>query len=192
MITARLHPPGKGEVTTVKQACRRDQLPAAAEALTQGIARALKQEPMRGAWAPGLEAEQFWREAQWALRTGLYLAAERAAEASWALGLRTAEVMAARARGELLEARPRELPSSAGGYLWEQSHSWRADLQRSSRARHSSASSTRKCRPPSASSACSPPSTASPWCAITSRSSEMTACSSTSRSRSAARCSSGS
>lgn len=129
-ITARLQPPGKGEMATVQHICRRGQLPAAAEALTQQIAVALQQKPSGKTWDAAREAEQFGREAQWALRTGLYSAAARAAEASWALGLRTAEVLATRARGELLEAHPKMASTSSGDYLWRQAQFWRFDLQK--------------------------------------------------------------
>lgn len=126
-ITVGLHPPGGGAVTLVKHHCRRVDLLPAAGALSQEIARALKQKPSLTAWDAKIEAEQFWREAQWALRTGLYPAAQRAAEASWALGLRSAAVVAARARGALLDARPKELSASPGDYLWRQAQFWHPD-----------------------------------------------------------------
>jgi hypothetical protein len=139
-IRLRLQPPGGGEAVTLVHTCRRTELVEAAEFLTREIARQLKREPTAAKWDATHEAEQFWRDAQWAFRNEIFARAATAAESSWALGRRNRETLTLRIRAELLAARPElvlpyRYPKNQqylSGYLGDRNFHWRADLPQTS------------------------------------------------------------
>ncbi|MEA3207010.1 MAG: hypothetical protein QOE70_67 [Chthoniobacter sp.] len=135
-IRLRLQPPDGGEAVPMVHTCRRTELVEAAEFLAREIARQLRREPTAAKWNATQEAEQFWRDAQWAFRNELFARAATAAESSWALGRRNADTLTLRIRAELLAARPElVLPyrypkdyQYLRGYLTERNWQWRAQI----------------------------------------------------------------
>lgn len=133
-IRVRLQPPGRGRISEIVHTCRGTELREAAEFLAREIARQLQREPTAEEWDAEREAEQFWRDAQWAFRNELFARAATAAESSWALGAHRAETLALRVRAELLAARPElvvpyRFPKQyLRDFLAERNWFWRARL----------------------------------------------------------------
>ncbi len=135
-IRVRLQPPGGARGAEIVHTCRSSALPEAAEFLAREIARQLQREPTGEKWDAPREAEQFWRDAQWAFRNELFARAATAAESAWALGLRRTPVLALRVRAELLAARPElvvpyrypENYQYLRSVLLDRNWNWRAEL----------------------------------------------------------------
>lgn len=135
-IRLRLQPPREGAAVAIVHTCRSTELREAAEFLAREIARRLQREPTVEKWDAAREAEQFWRDAQWAFRNELFARAAAAAESGWALGRRRAEMLTLRVRAELLAARPElvvpyRYPDNQqylSGYLSDRNWHWRAQL----------------------------------------------------------------
>lgn len=90
-ISARLIPPKGGVPLQIEASGRRTNLSQVVNQLAIQILQHLKPGVTNVVWNAADEAEQFYAEAQWALKWNLSPQAQAAAESAWALGKRTPE-----------------------------------------------------------------------------------------------------
>lgn len=90
-ISARLIPPKGGAPVQIEARGRRNDLSQVINQLAIQVLQHLKPEATNAPWNAADEAEQFYTEAQWALKWSLSPQAQAAAESAWALGKRTPE-----------------------------------------------------------------------------------------------------
>ena len=90
-ISARLIPPKGGTPLQIEASGRRADLSQVINQLVIQVLQHLKLRVTSAAWNSTEEAEQFYAEAQWALKWNLSPQAQAAAESAWALGKRTTE-----------------------------------------------------------------------------------------------------
>lgn len=91
-LRLRLQPAAGGKTLEAELHGARGKMPELAAAVVAEIRRQLAVKGEAAAWKPEAEADKFFQEAQWAAATGLRAAALAAADAAWALGLRTPEL----------------------------------------------------------------------------------------------------
>jgi hypothetical protein len=91
-LRLRLQPAAGGKTLESELRGARGKMPELAEAVVAEIRRQLAVKGEAAAWEPQAEADKFFEEAQWAAATGLRAEALAAADAAWALGLRTSEL----------------------------------------------------------------------------------------------------
>jgi hypothetical protein len=97
-IHARLVAPAGGKTTPMQVTGPRTNLIPLVESLVNQVLSMTHRNATTTEWRPMEEAEQYYSEAQWALRWGLKAEAQAASESAWALGKRTPEVAALRVR----------------------------------------------------------------------------------------------
>ena len=114
-INARLSPPKGGAPVTFEVSGSRTNLAAVVNQLAMKVEAALKVHPTVTEWNAADEARQYFKEAQWALRWGVYEEAQAAADSAWALGKQDLECAVLRMRAYLLE-----LSGVVGGYRYIQ------------------------------------------------------------------------
>jgi TolB-like protein len=85
-VSARLTPPKGGQAIAFEVGGARTNLAAVVHQVTEKVTGLLKVESAAPAWDAADEAEQFFNEADWALKWGLCRAAQAAADSAWALG----------------------------------------------------------------------------------------------------------
>lgn len=85
-ITARLRPPKGGASLTIEASGSRTNLTDAINRLVDKVLEDLKLNADALPWNPADEAQQYFSEAQWAMKWGLFPQAQAAAESAWALG----------------------------------------------------------------------------------------------------------
>ena len=90
-VSARLTPPKGGVPVTIEVSGSRTNLTEVVNRLAEKILAGLKVTRTAAPWNAVDEAQQFFAEAQWALKWGLYPQAQTAAESAWALGKRDAD-----------------------------------------------------------------------------------------------------
>jgi curli biogenesis system outer membrane secretion channel CsgG len=88
-VSARLIPPKGGQPVPIEVSGSRADLSEAINRLAVKILETLKPGATNAAWNEADEAEQFFAEAQWAMKWNLFPQAQTAAESAWALGKRT-------------------------------------------------------------------------------------------------------
>lgn len=88
-ISARLVPPQGGAPVKIEVSGSRTNLGEVVNRLAEKILENLKLGGSRAPWNAADEAEQFFAEAQWALKWNLFPQAQAAAESAWALGKRS-------------------------------------------------------------------------------------------------------
>jgi len=76
----------------IKFTGKKGKLPQLVEKMSRVIVEKVGKE-VSGSWDIKEEAEKYFKEAQWAYNCGLYKNAQQAADASWALGKKTPEVL---------------------------------------------------------------------------------------------------
>src|SRR5581483_10330262 len=85
-IDGRLTPAKGGAALAFRVSGDRSNAVEVINALVMKVAELLKVSPTVGEWNAADEAEQYYKEAQWALRWNLYREAQEASESAWALG----------------------------------------------------------------------------------------------------------
>jgi EF hand len=85
-INARLTPPKGGAPLLFEVSGNRTNLSETVNQLAVKITNALKINSVVKEWNAADEAEQYFNEAKWALRWGIFLEAQAAADSAWALG----------------------------------------------------------------------------------------------------------
>ena len=88
-VSARLVPAKGGVMVEIGVNGSRTNLSEVINRLAEKVLAALKPGATNAAWNAVDEAEQFYAEAQWAMKWSLYPQAQAAAESAWALGKRT-------------------------------------------------------------------------------------------------------
>ncbi len=101
-LDARLVPPKGGTPIQIKSSASRTNLVEAVNQLAVELTRALNLTPTLKEWNADEEAGQYFQEAQWALRWGLFEQAQAAAESAWALGKRDLETATVRVKAWLV------------------------------------------------------------------------------------------
>jgi len=91
-LSARLGPPKGGMPVSIEVRGSRTNLSEVINRLVEKISTTLKPEAVPVEWNAADEANQFFAEAQWALKWGLYPQAQTAAESAWALGRKTQDM----------------------------------------------------------------------------------------------------
>jgi TolB-like protein len=102
-INARLTPAKGGAPVLLEAGGSRTNLAAVVNQLAWKISAALKVNSTVKEWNAQDEAAQYYEEAQWALRWGIYKEAEAAADSAWALGKRDLACAQARVKACLME-----------------------------------------------------------------------------------------
>jgi hypothetical protein len=97
-ISGRLIPPDKGKSVPIELEGTRTNLPGLIEALARQVLTAVKAGVTLAEWNPGAEAAEYWDEACWAAKWGMWREAQAASEVCWALGRQTKEVAEMRVR----------------------------------------------------------------------------------------------
>lgn len=97
-INARLIPPRGGAPIEIEVSGKRDDFTRLTADLVKKVVAALKLKSTVPNWNPADEAEQYFAEAKWAERWGLYNEVESASESAWALGKKSRELAALRIR----------------------------------------------------------------------------------------------
>lgn len=95
-INARLTPPKGGAPVLLEAAGSRTNLAEVVNQLAAKVIAALPVTPVTKPWNTADEAAQYFSEAQWALRWGVFNEAEMAADSAWALGKQDQECATAR------------------------------------------------------------------------------------------------
>src|SRR5262249_12887039 len=113
-ISAQLKAPGTGAPQKIELSVDRADLARAVNQLAEKILAALKVSPTINAWNAADEAEQFFAEANWSYRWGLFAQAQAASESAWALGKHTRDVAVLRIQAYDRAAR---LPGDCIGVL---------------------------------------------------------------------------
>jgi hypothetical protein len=90
-INGRLIPPKGGAVIPIVVSGSRTNFAEVVDKLTAQVLEGLKLGKSHAPWNARDEAEQFYTEAQWALKWQLYPQAQAAAESAWALGKENAD-----------------------------------------------------------------------------------------------------
>ncbi len=90
-LTARLVPPKGGAPVTIEVSGSRTNYTEVINRLADKLMASLKLNRTSEPWNAAEEAEQFYAEAQWALKWNLYPQARAAAESAWALGKRNSD-----------------------------------------------------------------------------------------------------
>lgn len=85
-INARLTPPKGAEPLTFEVSASRTNLAEAVNQMVLKVTELLKINSATKEWNSADEATQYFNEAQWALRWGIFAEAQTAAESAWALG----------------------------------------------------------------------------------------------------------
>ena len=112
-ISARLVPPRGGAPVAIAASGSRTNEMEVINRLADHVLAALKLEKSQVSWNPADEAEQFFAEAKWAMKWGLYPQAQTAVESAWALGKQDAETAAFRIR-TYSESMPLNSPHVSG------------------------------------------------------------------------------
>lgn len=110
-INARLTPPKGGEPLLFEVSGSRTNLAAVVNLLTVKVAKLLKVNSVTKEWNAADEAAQYFNEAQWALRWGIFAEAQTAADSAWALGKKDLACARLRIRAYVLE-----LSANIGSY----------------------------------------------------------------------------
>ncbi|HEX5397779.1 MAG TPA: hypothetical protein VFY06_01880 [Verrucomicrobiae bacterium] len=97
-INGRLTPPKGGAPIQFEVSGIRTNLAEVVNQLAAKVDEALKVNSSVTVWNAADEAEQYFKEAQWAMKWGLYSEAQAAAESAWALGRRNSETATLRIR----------------------------------------------------------------------------------------------
>ncbi len=97
-ISLRLVPPNGGAPINIELSGERTNVSGLVLQLASHILARLNVKPGATAWKPLEEADQYENEARWALRWGLYEAAQSASESAWALGKRAPQTAVLRIR----------------------------------------------------------------------------------------------
>jgi hypothetical protein len=97
-VKGRLTPPKGGVPIQFEASGNRTNLADVVNQLAVRVDEALKANSSAPAWNAADEAEQYFKEAQWAMRWELYQEAQTAAESAWALGIRNSKLAALRIR----------------------------------------------------------------------------------------------
>lgn len=87
-INAKLTPPKGGTPVLIEASGSRTNLAEIINQLAAKIIATLKVKPTVKEWSTADEAQQFFEEANWALRWGIFKEAQAAADSAWALGKR--------------------------------------------------------------------------------------------------------
>ena len=90
-INARLVPPKGGAPVMIEVSGSRTNYSEVINRLADKVLASLKLGRSSEPWNAAAEAEQFYAEAQWALKWNLYPQARAAAESAWALGMRNSD-----------------------------------------------------------------------------------------------------
>ncbi len=90
-VSARLVPPKGGVAIPIEVSGSRTNLSEVINRLAEKILAVLKPGATNAAWNATDEAEQFYAEAQWAMKWGVIPQAQAAVESAWALGRKTPE-----------------------------------------------------------------------------------------------------
>lgn len=93
-LSARLTPPKGGAPVTIEVSGSRTNFTEVVNRLADKVLEAVKLGRSSQPWNASEEAAQFFAEAQWALKWGLYPQAQMAIESAWALGKRDAAAAA--------------------------------------------------------------------------------------------------
>ena len=102
-VNARLTPPKGGAPLSFEVSGSRTNLSEVINRLAAKVTELLKVNATANEWSATDEAQQYFDEAKWALRWGVYSEAEAAADSAWALGKRDLESAMVRIRSYLLE-----------------------------------------------------------------------------------------
>jgi len=114
-VSARLRPPKGGAPLEIEVSGSRTNLPEVIHQLTDKVLERLKLNPAAAPWNPADEAQQYFDEAQWALKWKAYPEAQMAAESAWALGKHDLESASLRIRAYVDEI-PTVIPSNIKYY----------------------------------------------------------------------------
>jgi len=87
-IDARLVPPGNAAPIKLRVSGPRTNLIVLADTLSREIMDKLRRRPGGSEWNPKQEAERYVEEATWAIKWKMFMEAQAAADAAWALGKR--------------------------------------------------------------------------------------------------------
>jgi curli biogenesis system outer membrane secretion channel CsgG len=109
-INARLTPPKGGVPLLMEVSGSRTNFAEVINRLADRVDEALKINAAAPAWNAAEEAAQYFNEAKWALGWDIYLEAQTAAEAAWALGKRDADGALLRVRTYIQEVPRVEAP----------------------------------------------------------------------------------
>ncbi len=115
-LRMRLVPPLGGQVLEMSGAADRAKLPRAVDALAKQMLVKFGAKPGGVTWDPGSEAARFLKVAQDRGVFGEWPEALMAAESSWALGERNADLVTLRIRGAIFSVHPKLLRRISGYY----------------------------------------------------------------------------
>ena len=102
-INARLTPSKGGTPVPFEVSGSRTNFSEIINQLAVKVNEALKVSSTAPAWNAADEAQQYYNEAQWAMRWGVYSEAQTALESAWALGKKDADCATLRVRAYILE-----------------------------------------------------------------------------------------
>lgn len=102
-INAQLTPPQGGTPMTFAVSGSRTNLTEVINQLAAKVAAALKVKLIVKEWSAAAEAQQFFEEANWALRWGVFKEAQAAADSAWALGKQDLACALVRVKAYLME-----------------------------------------------------------------------------------------
>ncbi|MGA2279317.1 MAG: hypothetical protein ABSG80_03320 [Verrucomicrobiota bacterium] len=105
-INARLTPPKGGAPLLFEVSGSRTNLVDVINHLAAKVAELLKINSTVKEWNAADEAQQYFEEAKWALKWGVYSEAQAAAESAWALGKRDLDCALVRVKSYLADAEP--------------------------------------------------------------------------------------
>ena len=108
-INARLTPPKGGAPLLFEVSGSRTNYVEAINRLAAKVTELLKVNSSVKEWNAADEAEQYFGEANWALKWGIYSEAQAAADSAWALGKHDMEGALVRIRSYLADAKPADL-----------------------------------------------------------------------------------
>jgi len=131
-INARLTPPKGGAPLSFMVVGSRTNLVEVVNRLATNVTALLKVSSTVAEWNTSDEAAQYFDEAKWALRWGIYPEAQAAADSAWALGKRDLNCALVRVKSYLMAAPPAADCIEQGTFYSSpgQRSNWRADLKK--------------------------------------------------------------
>ena len=125
-INARLNPPKGGAPILFEVMGSRANLAEVINALATNVTRSLNIQSTLKEWNASDEAAQYFNEANWALKWGVFSEAEGAADSAWALGKQDLDCATVRVKAYIMDTLARYVPFEEGTiYVPDDQSSWK-------------------------------------------------------------------
>lgn len=130
-INARLTPPKGGAPLLFEVSGSRTNLSEVVNRLAAKVTKLLNVHSTVPEWTAANEAEQYYQEAKWALRWGIYPEAQAAADSAWALGKSDLACALVRVKSYLMAAPPDPNSVEQGSFYYSPGKAsvWHAELK---------------------------------------------------------------